>query len=161
MYLVFRWWPKYHLYRVQRATSWSTQGWYKTGLPWKPNHPTLNNNKYGSLYRLSNLLSKLQRDPALFKEYNDKIKGQLSEEIIEEASATATSIEVYIHHKPVVKQLAEMTKFWIVYDASVKPTKARPSLKECLEVGPALPNTLWNMLLRCRLKPVALTEDLK
>ena len=39
---------------------------------WKPNH--LEHNHNGSLVRLSNLLSKLQHDPALFKEYDDKIK---------------------------------------------------------------------------------------
>ena len=42
-----------------------------------------------------------------------------------------------------------------------KPTKARPSLNECLGVGPTLQNSLWNMPTLCRLKPVALTEDLK
>ena len=60
-----------------------------------------------------------------------------------------------------MKQSAEATKLQIIYDASAKPTKAGPSLNECLEVGPALQNTLWNVLTRCRFKPVALTGDLK
>ena len=69
-------------------------------------------------------------------------------------TATTTSKEFYIPHKHVVKQSAETTKLRIVYDASAKPTKAGLSLNECLEVGPALQNTLWNVLTRCRLKPV-------
>ena len=56
----------------------NTQGCYQTWLLWKPNHRTLHNNKNGSLAHLSNLLSKPQRDPALFKEYDDKIKEQLA-----------------------------------------------------------------------------------
>ena len=79
---------------------WSTQG-YQTGLPWKPSNPTLHNNKNGSLTRLSNLLLKLERDPALFKEHDDKIKEQLAEGIAEEAPAITTSKEFYIPHKPV------------------------------------------------------------
>ena len=130
-------------------------------MPWKPNHPTLHINKNGSLARLSNLLSKLQRDPAPFKKYDDRIKEQLAEGIVEEAPATATLKEFYIPHKPAVKQSAETTKRRIVYDASAKPTKARPSLNECLEVGPALQNTIWDVLTQCRLKPVAITVDLK
>ena len=42
----------------------------------------------GHLARLSNLRLKLQRDPPLFKEYDDKIKQQLAEGIVEEAPAT-------------------------------------------------------------------------
>ena len=60
-----------------------------------------------------------------------------------------------------MKQSAETTKLRIVYDTSVKPTKASTSLNECLKVGPALQSTLWNVLTRCRLKPVATTGDLK
>ena len=54
-----------------------------------------------------------------------------------------------------------MTKLRILYNASAKPTKASPSLTECLEVHPALQNLLWNVLTRCRLKPVAITGDSK
>ena len=68
---------------------------------WKPNH--LEHNHNGSLVRLSNLLSKLQHDPALSKEYDDKTEEQLCEGIVEEAPATTTRKEFYITHKPVVK----------------------------------------------------------
>ena len=77
----------------------STQGWYQTELPWEPNHPTLHNNKNGSLVHLSNLLLKLQGDPALFKDYDGKINEQLAEGTVEEAPATTTLKECYIPHK--------------------------------------------------------------
>ena len=114
----------------------STQGWFQTALPWKPNHTTLHNNTNGSLSCLSTLLSKLQHDLDLFNEYDVKIKEQLAEGIVEKAPATTTSKEFYIPHKPVVKKSAETTKLRIVHDASSKPTKARPFLNQCLEVGP-------------------------
>lgn len=37
----------------------SPEGWYETGLPWKGNHPTLPNNKSGSLRRLDSLVRKV------------------------------------------------------------------------------------------------------
>ena len=52
---------------------------------------------------LSNLLLKLERVPAHFKEYDDKIKEQLAEGFIEKARATTTLKEFYIQHKSVVK----------------------------------------------------------
>ena len=126
-----------------------------------PNYPTLHNSKNGSLAHLSNLLSKPQHNPAFFKEYDDTIKEQLAEEIIEKALATTTSKEFYIPLKPVVKQLAKTTKLQIEHDAPAKPTKTSPSLIEYLEVGPALQNTLRNVLTRCHLKSVAITGELK
>ena len=58
---------------------------------------------------LSNLLLKLQHDPALFKLYDDKIKEQVVEGVVKEAPATTTSKEFCIPHKPVVKQSANET----------------------------------------------------
>ena len=69
----------------------------------KTKPPYLAHNQNGSLVRLSNLLSKLQHDPALSKEYDDKTEEQLCEGIVEEAPATTTRKEFYITHKPVVK----------------------------------------------------------
>ena len=54
----------------------------------KTKPPYLAHNQNGSLVRLSNLLSKLQHDPALSKEYDEKIEEQLFEGIVEEAPAT-------------------------------------------------------------------------
>ena len=39
----------------------SDEGWYETGLSWKPRHPQLSNNKMGSLGRLSNHVKRLKR----------------------------------------------------------------------------------------------------
>ena len=48
----------------------------------------------------------------------------------------------------------------IVYDASGRGKETSPSLNKCLETGPPLQSLLWIVLVRNRLKPVALAEDL-
>ena len=67
----------------------------------------------------------------------------------------------YLPHKPVVREAAESTKVRIVFDASAKANDNSPSLNDCLETGPVLQNRLWNVLVRNRFKPVALSADLK
>ena len=118
----------------------STEGWYETGLMWKIGHPPLNNNKAASLARLSNLLSKLKRNPELFVEYDSKIKEQLTVGIVEHAANHPDKSEFYIPHKPVLREAAESTELRIVYDASSGPNSQSPSLNGCLETGPPLQN---------------------
>ena len=48
-----------------------------------------------------------------------------------------------------------------MYDASSKPNINEPSLNECLEKGPPPQNMLWDVLVRNRMKPVALCTDLR
>ena len=59
------------------------------------------------------------------------------------------------------RETSTTTKLRIVFDASAKPSEESPSLNECLETGPPLQNLLWNVLVRNRVKPVALTVDIK
>eukprot|EP00794_Sanderia_malayensis_P005856 gene5856-biopygen4856 len=136
-------------------------GWYETGLLWKSNHDALHNNKGGSLGRLSNLVRRLQREPALLERYDEIIQDQLQQGIVERVTEESAGKEFYIPHKPVVRENAESTKVRIVFDASAKGTEKSPSLNDCLEPGQPLQNLLWSMLVRNRLKPVALCGDLK
>ena len=69
--------------------------------------------------------------------------------------------EFYIPHKPVIRESAESTKLRTVFDASAKANEKSPSLNDCLETGPALQNLLWDILVRNRLKLIALAGDLK
>ena len=137
------------------------EGWYETGLLWKTGHPQLHNNHNGSLGRLSSLVRRLKRDPALLDEYDQIIQEQLEEGIVEKAVSEAKGREFYIPHKPVVRELAESTKTRIVYDASARASDNTPSLNDCLETGPPLQNLIWSVLVRNRFKPVALAGDLK
>lgn len=136
------------------------EGWYETGLPWKGGHPPLPNNKAGSLRRLAQLQPKLQH-LGVAEKYAETIEQQKSEGIVEIASEPPQGKEFYIPHKPVVRMAAESTKLRIVYDASARANQNAPSLNDCLYPGPPLQNHIWNVLVRMRFNPVALTGDLK
>ena len=138
----------------------SEDGWYETGLPWKGNHPPLPNNKEGSLRRLTSLVRKLEKNGSI-DDYNAVIQEQLAEGIVERAPNSVEGREFYIPHKGVVRETAESTKLRIVYDASARAWDGAPSLNECLNTGPPLQNQLWNVLIRGRFNPVAITGDIK
>ena len=138
----------------------SPDGWYQTGLPWKGNHPALPTGKDVSLRRLNTLVHKLQKLGKI-NDYDAIIKEQLDQGIIERAPDTVVGKECYIPHKPVIREKAESTKLRIVYDASARVQDNTPSLNECLNPGPPLQNQLWNVLVRERFNPVALTADIK
>ena len=106
-------------------------------------------------------MNKLQREPGMIDKYDEIIQEQLTEGIVERVVGEPNGREFYIPHKPVKKESAETTKLRIVFDASAKPKEDSPSLNECLETGPPLQNLLWDVLVRNRLKPVALAGDLK
>lgn len=136
-------------------------GRYETNLLWKPGHGTLPTNERGSIKRLDSLVKKLVREPEQFEKYDNIIQEQLNEGIVERAVEEPQGREYYIPHKSVIKETAETTKMRIVFDASAKESDESPSLNDCLETGPPLQNLLWNVLVRNRLKPIALAADLK
>jgi hypothetical protein len=136
-------------------------GSYETGLPWKGCHPPLHSNEMGSLRRLNNLVKKLEKQPGILEKYDDVIQNQLSQGIVEKATAKGVGRVFYIPHKPVFRESAESTKLRIVYQASARGNEKAPSLNECLETGPSLQNLLWSVLVRNRFYPVAIAGDLK
>ena len=136
------------------------EGWYETGLPWLGNHPELPNNKSGSLQRLESLTRRLRRK-GQYPEYNQVMEEQLEANIIEKAPQEVSGKEFYIPHKAVVRETAATTKMRIVYDASARASPDAPSLNECLNPGPSLQNRLWDVLVRQRAYPVAVTGDIR
>ncbi|KAK3719160.1 hypothetical protein QZH41_005637 [Actinostola sp. cb2023] len=138
----------------------SPEGWYETGLPWKGNHPPLHNNEAGSLRRLHSLERKLEKQ-GLTEKYHNIIQEQLEAGIVERVTDPPNGREFYIPHKAVVREAAESTKLRVVYDASARAYDNATSLNECLNPGPPLQNQLWNVLVRARFHPVAITGDIK
>ena len=128
--------PVYEEFKEQLICN--PDGWYETGLLWKNNHAALHNNKSGSLGRLSSLVRRLQREPALLQQYDGIIQDQLEQGIVERVTKEPTGKEFYIPHKPVIREAAESTKVRIVYDASAKGSEKSPSLNDCLEPGQPL-----------------------
>ena len=139
----------------------SEDGWYETGLFWKPEAGELPSNERGSRARLTKLVQRLSKKPDLLRQYHEIIKEQERQGIIEKAPEESNERKFYIPHKPVIKKSAETTKVRVVFDASAKETDDAPSLNDLLETGPALQNLLWDILIRNRFKPVALSADLR
>ena len=106
-------------------------------------------------------MGKLKKDRKIFEQYDNLIKEQLAEGIIERVTRQPNSKEYYIPHKLVIRENAESTKMRIVYDASAKSNCPSPSLNESLETGPALQNLFWSVLVRNRFFPVVLRGDIK
>ena len=143
----------------------SPEGFYETGLIWKEDHPHLNNNKSGSLGRLNNLVKSLKQTKKL--EVYDSIMqefkaNQFIEKInVEEVNETVSEKVFYLPHRPVIREHAETTKVRIVFDASTKANQNSVSLNECLETGPPLQNSLWDILIRTRMRPILLSGDIE
>ena len=87
----------------------SPDGRYETGLPWKGNCPELPNNCTGSVRRVNSLLRKLKRIDML-DQYDDIIRKQLEEGVVERAPAKVTGKEFYMPHQAVIRENAESTK---------------------------------------------------
>ena len=75
----------------------SPEGWYETTLPWKPNHPELPNNEYGSMKRLKSLTKKLRREH-LTEKYDTIIREQLAERVIEKVPHPSTESDTPVPH---------------------------------------------------------------
>ena len=151
--------PVHQEFKDQLETS--SEGWYQTGLIWKAGIPDLPSNESGSKARLKKLVQRLEKQPELYDKYEEIIKEQEKEGIIERAPEKSTAKEFYLPHRAVVKQSAESSKIRIVFYASAKADDKSPSLNDCLETGPSLQNLIWNILVRNRMQAVMLSGDLK
>ena len=91
------------------------------------------------------------------------IHKQTNEGMIKKVNETKTlekGKELYLPHRPVIRESAETTKIRIVYNVSARPSKNSVLLNECLEPGPSLQNSLWD-ILRPRFRPTLLNVDIK
>ena len=136
------------------------RGWYKTGLPWKGDHPPLPTNKKSSLRRLHTQLSKL-RCIGKLGEYDAITRDRPTEGVVEPAPLQARGKEFYTPHRAVIRETAVTTKMWVVYDCSAGGAKDAPSLNDCLEPGPALQNKIYDVLVRGRFHSVAFAGALR
>ena len=137
-------------------------GWYEKGLVWTENKVPLNNNKSGSLGRLKSPLKQLEQNSEIFKAYDQVIRGQLLNNVIEKVSENQNENpkEFFLPHRPVIRQNAESTKLRVVYNVSAK-SESGYSLNDCLEKGSSLQNKLWDILIRTRFRPVILCAGIE
>ena len=135
---------------------------YEVRLPWKPDHPPLSGNKQLCQARLRNLITRLRQSPLLLSEYNSIMQEQLKAGIIEEVDQEGQECIDRIHYLPhhgVVRQDKESSKLRIVYDASAR--SKGPSLNDCLYTGPKSGQSIFDILIRFRLQPIAIVGDIE
>ena len=112
---------------------------YSVGLPWKIGHDQLPAHYNVSMKRLNSQFRKLKQNPNILEKYNEIIKQQESDGIVEWVTELEQTERVhYLPHRALIQEDAETMKFRIIYDASSKDRKCTVSLNDCLHVGRAL-----------------------
>ena len=67
----------------------------------------------------------------------------------------------YLPHHGVIRQDHATTKLRIVYDGSARLARDDCSLNDCLQVGPNFIPKLFNILIKFRSHPIAITSDIE
>ncbi|MEM7375589.1 MAG: reverse transcriptase domain-containing protein [Bacteroidota bacterium] len=138
---------------------------YFISWPWRDeDHDLLPENYELSLGRLKSLAKRLEKDPDLFKRYNEIIQTQAKKGMIEKVNVSDmnnANKKHYIPHHVVVKPESTTTKLRIVYDASAKTKKSNKSLNECLYRGPVIMEDLCGLLLRFRTQKIGIVSDIE
>ena len=132
-------------------------GHYVAQLPWKSEHPPLAANYGACAKRTRSTIGRLTDDTLMT--YNKIITEQTERGFIEKVQEDDVTKGHYIPHHAVQKD-SDTTPIRIVFDCSYK-TNNTPSLNECLEQGPSLLNDLTSILMRFRLKRIAVSSDIE
>ncbi|XP_065662784.1 uncharacterized protein LOC136085410 [Hydra vulgaris] len=134
---------------------------YSVGLSFKENHLPICDNYNLTINRFKNLQKRLSKDKALLQSYNDIIKDQLLQCIIEPVLDEAKDHRQihYLPHRPVLRDDKFTSKVRIAFDAS--SAADGPSLNECLYARPSLTTSLYGVLLRFRSQKIAFIADIE
>ena len=127
----------------------------------------MQNNESGSLGRLKNLIKNLNRSKSL-EAYDKFMQDKIGEGIVERVTESEKSVDIqksekliYLPNRPVICESAESTKLRIVYEASAKASKSIVSLNDRLEAGLPLQNSLHDVLVRSRMRPILLCGEIQ
>lgn len=145
--------------QFQRSLTINNDGRYEVTLPWLQLHPILPERRELAEGRLRNTIKKLEA-ANIFEAYQDVLKNWLEEGIIEEVTkGDEVKPGRYLPHRAAAKDSAT-TKIRPVFDASAH-MKNCLSLNNCLATGVNLLELIPANLTRFRMKPVAVTADIK
>ena len=100
--------------------------------------------------------------------YDKVMQDWIGEGIVERVTEIEKCVDIqkskkvfYLPHRPVIRESVESTKLRIAYNASAKASKRTVFLNEYLETGPPLQNSFYGILVRSRMRPIILCEDIK
>ena len=135
---------------------------YQVTWPWRDDTVDLPVNRELALGRLKSVVTRMRDKAEVMGTYDSIIKDQLEKGVIEKVNnPETTNIVHYLPHHAVINPLKPTTKLRIVYDASAKTRKENKSLNECLYRGPVMLNDLCGLLMRFRLRTVAVVADIE
>ncbi len=134
---------------------------YTVGVPWKPGHPKLPDNREQAMSRLCNTKRMLKKDEFTQTKYRKTIESYIEKGYMKCVSEEETPPpEVwYLPHFPVVRMDKTSTKVRIVFDCSAQMDGV--SLNDVIHAGPKLQQELFDVLICFRRNPVALAGDIK
>ena len=136
-------------------------GRYKVRLPLKETQSMLPDNYSLSMKRLKSLKERLDKDEDLLKRYDDVIQEQLKLGFMEEVKQPGiVGYVTYLPQKEVIREEKSSTKLRVVFDGSAK-VKNGVSLNDVLYKGPCMNPMLYDLLLKFRVYPIAITADIE
>ena len=134
---------------------------YEVQLPWKRDHPKLENNYRQAVKRLESVERKLKLDPQKAEVYSTAINQYVEKGFAEEApDQSSEGVVRYLPHHAVFRPDKTTTKCRIVFDASARE-EGSVSLNDCVLAGPALQPNLASVLIRFRTHRVGLLADVE
>ena len=135
---------------------------YEVRLPWKRDHPKLENNYAQAVKRLESIERKLKRDPEKAEAYttaiNQYVEKGFAEEVLDLTSGDG-SVR-YLPHHAVFRADRQTTKCRIVFDASAREQDS-VSLNDCVLPGPAFQPNLASVLIRFRTHRIGMMADVE
>ena len=138
---------------------------YAVNLPWKPDTEIIASHYNLSKARLGHLQQSLEANDDLMKSYNAIIDEQLESGIVEpvvnEEKIASSKRVHYMPHHAVVREDKSTTKVRIVFNGSAKSKKEELSINDCLERGPNIMPSLFDILVRFRSNPYAVVADIE
>ena len=136
------------------------EGRYEASLPFKISHPVLPDNFEQYKKRFELKFNQLKNDPELLSKYDETFKEQQKLGIIEQVETPGKIWQThYLPHHGIVREDKDTTKLRIVFDASSKTCNV--SLNDCLLKGPNITPLIFDIILRFRLFPIAITADIE
>lgn len=141
------------------------QGRYIVDLPFKIGEcEPLGESKQSARKRFLQLERRMIRDPSLGREYAAVISDYINQGFLKKVAVDETGDNIqqsfYLPHHPVIKESSTSTKVRPVFDGSAK-TSNGISLNQVLLKGPVIQDSLFDLLLRFRMRAVALVADIK
>jgi hypothetical protein len=139
------------------------EGRYQVCWPYKNVVIDLPTNYNIALRRLKSLINRCRMNGQsdFLTQYDEVMKGQLEKGITEIVADPQTPHRThYLAHHGVVTP-GRTTKLRIVFDASAKESRDKPSLNESMHRGQIFLDNIVSLLLRFRMHPVAILADIE